>query len=589
MNDMNSSVGIQETGNEVVEWCDGIPTTPDGIPDTATMREMGLGKQASEWDRRMRAVSRLLKLRKTADTGELTDAAERVAAEYEVGTTTLYRWKRILSEGGPVALVPDWGAQKGSTSIPEDLGKQIREFWLNSRQASKAQVYRQVVLPFFEQHNQDPCSYSTVCRFINKSVLPLEETVMRQGIDAWHKKSEPKVVREMPPVGVVWTTDHRMWDVLVVVSDGNGSGWGKHDKMKCPCGSGKERRNCCSLRRPWVTLIADVGSAAFVGWRIGCNPSAAGVCHAVRSAVLNFGVPKWFCPDQGKEFRARRLKGAEVEKYDDAMSSGVWQVLGVEVHPAMPYSAWAKPMESFLSAFSRQWENLCPGWTGRDTDQRPEALERQIRNGSLLSANDFKEVFSEAIKQWNCGHICGDRTCPPMDMYEEHWRATGLPNIPDPNTLSFLLQERREVTIRQEGVVLHAGGQKHRFFDKQLGVFVGCKVRVRWDPERPTVAYIYTPDGNVVAAGRAQKAKWREWGKANRQAKKAARFQKDYVRQRVKQIAGSVPAEQWDPVGAASAVSNRKQEEPPQSDLLSVATAEGHKQNWALGGREKEL
>ena len=574
----------QDIPNQAGDGQQTIPLTRDGLPDLAALRSLGLDQYADEWNRRMRAVSDASHARMRADYGEKTTAMRRVADMHGVGYRTLQRWYKSWKEGGPAALVPDWKNNRGETCLPVDLQLQIRESWLNSRRMSKAQVYREIVQPWYEENRPGECPhYSTVRRFINDHILPLEKTARREGPEEYQKQMHPRVQRDLPPVGEVWSADHRLWDVFVIVSDGQGSGWGRHDTIKCPCGSGKQRRNCCSLRRPWVTVLADVGSACFVGYRIGRNPNASGVCHAVRDGILDWGLPDWFCPDNGMEFKAKRLTREGKETYSQVMESGMWPTLGVEVHTALPYNAWSKPVESLFAAFSKQWENLCPGWCGRDAKDKPEQLDRQIKNGTILFWDQFQDVFEQQINRWNDSHTCGDREAPPAELYEQRWEDSGGPSIPSRDTLDFLIQDERRVKVRQEGIVLQAGGDKHRFTCEQIALYVGSKVTVRWDPERPEYVIAYTPDDRKIAVPPAENAQWGEWDEPNKEARRGARLQKNYLRERQQQVAGSTPPERLDPTGAVGMIRDRQAEQrTPDAKHLPDADQEAIEQQQAL-------
>lgn len=555
---------------------DRLPLTHDGLPDVAAMRALGLGAHADEWDRRMRIVSEHLDRRLRAGRGGMRAAARLVAEMHGVSTSTVYSYTRDHRRGGPAALVPAWRSGTPGTTLPPELQRQIRESWLNSRRATVAQVYRDVVLPYYKDQREDPPSRSAVRRFVRKHILPLEAVFWRDGRREYEARVEPKNVRDLPTdPNDWWCADHRLWDVMVVVADGQGAGWGAHGRIKCPCGSGRERRACCSVRRPWVTMIADVASAGWVGWRIGLTPTAAGVCHAVRSAILDCGVPRHWYRDNGREFCARRLGGKadrliQPRRADldgrrrwpcalppDVGVSGIWAALGVEVVTALPYHAWSKPIESYFNAFSHQWENLVPGWTGRDAQDKPEQLDTQIRNGQLLMWDEFTQVFREQVGKWNADHTCGDREGPPLDIYRAWAERGGEPRQVDPATLSFLLQDEREARVQTKGIELRAAGAARRYFSPDLALYVGCTVRVRWDPEDADCVWVYTPDDRVIAVPPALNAQWGEWGEPNRQVKEGGRAQRAYLVERRHEMAGATPPERLDPTGSVAMIEGR--------------------------------
>jgi len=139
-------------------------------------------------------------------------------------------------------------------------------------------------------------------------------------------------------------------------------------------------------------------------------------------------VPGAFCRDNGREFTANRLGGkaarlAAPRKGDlgnrrrwpaalpgDAEASGLWDVLGVRLITTLPYHPWSKPIESHFRAFRNfSYENLLPGWTGRDAKKKPEILAHTVRRGLLPTWEEFEEYFSRQVERWNTEHVCGER------------------------------------------------------------------------------------------------------------------------------------------------------------------------------------
>ncbi|MFW6162225.1 MAG: Mu transposase C-terminal domain-containing protein, partial [Planctomycetota bacterium] len=578
---------------------DYVPITRDGLPDEAAMEAAGLDAQLQEYRRRLRAVRQLDRYQAQADHGELTGWAELVADEYDVSTRTLYRWRQDLEEGGLAALVPDTGGRRGSTVLPPELRRKIRAFYLDRRQPTVAQVWRQVVLPYYQADGLRCPHYSTVRRFLERSVRPLEEIALRLGERAYKTQIEPKVKRDLATADVngIWCADHRLWDVMVAYPDGRGTGWGRHKNGLCPCGSGRSRAECCSLVRPWVTMIIDVRSAGIVGYRLGRTPTAAGVCHAIRSAMSLVGVPQKFYRDNGKEFTANRLGGKAdrptrprqrdldgAERWptalpDDVEDMSLWQAYDIQVISALPYSSWSKPIEPIFGAFSRvSGENLMPGWTGRSTASRPEVLERCIEQGLILAWQDFGELFAKQVFAWNTSHTCGDREGPPAHYYKDY-----APRRPDPRTLAYLIQDRRRLRVRQQGIMLD--GQP--YLTPALARYVGCTVDVRWDPEEPGVAYVYPPDGECLAVTPAKMATWDGWGEANIDVRRAAKAQRAELARTREDLAGALTVDESDPTGAFRRVWRRMQQDAWQHQAdpdrhTSIEAADGAARPKAL-------
>jgi len=534
-----------------------VSLTPEGFVDVVHLRSVGYESQADEYERRMAAVARWWAKRRSTPYGEQSALRQQVAAEFGVSPRTLRRWEKQLREGGPAALVPSLHSTKASTSLPEDLQLQLREFWLNSRRPTYAQAYRCVALPFYKELGEDPCCQDAVASFLKNNVLPLEKAYFRDGPKNWEAEFAPKIVRELPPPGEVWSSDFRQLDVLCLVPDGKGGGWGKHGRLACPCGSGRERRHCCSLRRPWVAAILDVGSAAIVGLHLCLRATAADVAVTIRQAILAFGAPVLFQSDWGKAFTAHRISGKDRRRLEnELLSPGVWRLIGVRLTRALPYHAWSKPVESIFAAFFGAWENLCPGWTGRDARQRPEQLDSQLRNGLILSLAELAKVTGEKREEWNTDYVCGRRPAPPLALYKQQWEKKP-PVVPSEQSLLFLLQEVREVKIGVYGIELQHAGQTYRYNSAELAVLIGLKRKIRWSPEDPDMIYVYSGT-KVLAVPRAGKGAWGGWGETNEEAARGRRLQKEYLKARAAEMRGATPLERLDPTGAVKLIQERQ-------------------------------
>ena len=402
---------------------------------------------------------------------------------------------------------------------------------------------------------------STVRRFLRSAVPPVVETVARQGRRAYQEQHEVRVRRDPEEVGVNnwWSSDHRILDHLVMVPDGKGLGWpSSARRLLCTCGSGQERRHCCSVRRVWATVTMDRASAAVVSWRLSLQPNRATVAHSLRQAIMRFGLPKVWVRDNGKEFTANLIGGSPVRYAGpqrapallpgDVERSTLWGQLGVRIVTTIPYSSWSKIIESFFSAFSRRYDAFLPGYVGRDTKRRPEKLKKEISAGRLLTAEGFGTAIERQVAEWNGLHQVGKRSQPPLAYYKEY---RGF--APAPETLAFLCQEqgRRVVT----GGALEIGG--HRYVSDALALLSRQTVTVRTDPGDPSAIYVYPARGACLAVPECPDAINGEFGEANLIAKRASRAQRDFVREWALAIKGACPPERMDPYGAHRMVEAR--------------------------------
>ena len=549
------------------------PLTADGYIDVALAEARGEQENLARWNHNVLWAQRIQVLVDDAAHGQKQEAWRRGAKGAGWSVPTARRKLRILDEEGEVGLYPSPSPRRGkSSAISEDLGRKLTEFFLGNRRPTAAQAQRHVAKSHCNERGEQPPSLRTVQRFLRENVLPLEETAFRLGSKAYRALMEPKVTRELPGVNEIWCADHRLLDIMVLDND--------------------------RPVRPWVTAVCDCGSAAWVGYRLCRQPSSDTVCHALRSALLKFGVPQAFCRDNGREFVAKRLGGkalrlqkpgaADVEgqaRWPAAMpgeveSSAVWQQLGVQLITTIPYSAWSKPIESFFGAFSKLFENLIPGWTGRDAKNKPEKLAVDIKRGRLLTWDQFESVFATLLDRWHLEHVCGDRACPPLAYYKDY-----VARIPDAQTLSFLLQQRQEARVRNGAIELR--GEKYS--SEELAIYSGCMVNVAWDPGDPSKIIVYAPHGRVLSVPQEPKAQWLRFTEANESVKRAARAQREHLQTRQAEIAGSCSLAELDPTGAVRLVKQRLELEAQiRREALALPTADAAAQDQAEAREEAE-
>ena len=558
---------------------EGIPLTPDGLPDLAAMRELGMGTQAEKYVKRMGAVGRLRVRLEQAKHGERREVEEEVAAECGMTARHLRRLDRLLREGGHLALVPIKGLSRRGhyRAIPGELQAKILESWSDYCGRTTRQIYRHVVQPWCQQAGTHAPSYRTVCIFLARETKPIERAAFRKGPREFKAHYAAKVVRDLSSIATneVWVSDHRLFDTFVL-QDGK-------------------------AKRPWLTAIFDVKTAGLVGYEICAVPSSVSVAHALRRAILSVGAPRGFLRDNGKEFTSKRLGGKPMRLRKPSQkdlgnhtrwpavlpseleSGALWAALGVELITALPYHAWSKPAEAFFGAMSRATENLMPGWAGRNAQARPEILKRHIANGQLLDWQQFEEVFARIVSWWNGDWRCADRTQTPAEAYADY-----EPQIPSSRSLDVLLQDVREVKVRTYGLKIDG----RLFQSEELARYVSMPVTIRRDPAEPWVM-AYTSDGCVLAVPEAPRADWQGFGPANELAKRCERAQRHYLKGKHEERSGHCTPGELDPLGGFAMVAERLSaeatEQRQESQALDAAATEAERQIEARERAEEDV
>ncbi len=515
----------------------GVPVLADGMtPDAAALIAGGDGAKLIGAAEKRAAVALAEERAARSPRGRKNAAWRSVATEWGVSISTLRRWERALRAGREGELIDRRGVGRRGKhpSIPPELAKRVRALYLTEGRPTAAQVYEYTVCGWAAETGQDAPSERSVARFV-AGISPLEKKLFREGPRAYRSDMGPKVGREVPAPGSAWSADHFLADIMI--SD-----------------AGK-------ARRPWVTVVWDVGSGALVAYALSRQPNAEVVGQVLRQALLTWGKPDTFQRDNGREFTARRLGGRASRLrrprtkelggcdtwpalLDPEQEGALFAALGIRVTTCLPYAPWGKAAEPLLGAF-RRWERLLPGWCGRDAKDKPERLAQHVVKGQLLSWEEFAELFARQLEKWNHEHVCGERTAPPVELYA----AAQRPRIEDERALAFLLQKTGRRRVTGYGVLLDG----NYWAGERLFLYTGQQVSVRWaDGE----AFAYLNDGEVIALRPAPKAVWGTDGPANQKARRAGREQREHLRQAAAELR-DVPDSVVDPLGAYRAVAAR--------------------------------
>jgi len=174
------------------------------------------------------------------------------------------------------------------------------------------------------------------------------------------------------------------------------------------------------------------------------------------------------------------------------------------------------------------------------------------REGKLLLWGEFEGIFQEQVANFNTECPIGQRDKPPLGYYVgAHVR------VPDPQTLSFLLQDGGRRRITPHGVKI--GGRW--YWSDSVAIYVGTWCTVRYDPAAPESAWAYLEDDSVVLLRPKPLARWDGFGEANAIARRGARIQREFLKARYAEVAGSLTPEQRDPTGSYRTVAARLQRE----------------------------
>ena len=565
----SSDLDPTHAGSAVV-FRDAVPTLPSGKLDVAAMAAAGMTSDLAEANRRRAALDDLAAELRGAVSGQKRATYVRVATRHGISRTTLYRWARSLRTKGEAALAPGWGRKPGNGSRAMSDG--MRHAVLAAYGTQQAISFKQAhaVAERYAVLRGETCPHpATVRRFLQEQVSPLEEAAFRHGRKRFEQDILARCVRDLSSIEPhdVWCGDCRKLDVMVLAPDG-------------------------AVVRPWLAAWCDVKTAGIVGYVVRCGSiNTRGVALSLRAAILAHGAPDSVLVDNGKEYvnhywhAPRRWldnpPGDALGKVDrfpmvlppcDAHEADtLLSQLGIRPIIARPFSPQSKPIESHFNALFGEWENLVPGYCGRDAKQRPEVLKRHRKEGLLLDWPQFCDLLAQRVRWWNEEHICGERECPPA----EAWAQAPARTIPDACLLDVLLEKVERRAIRPHGIRLDP---EHIFNSPDLALHVGRTCQVRYDPDDMRAVTVFVRDGTALlrlAVPLAPKARWNAPYTVGIEAANAARrAQKRRLREIHHRNVKHARPEYVDPTGGFRMVAARKQEEADAAQLVSAkATA----------------
>lgn len=304
-----------------------------------------------------------------------------------------------------------------------------------------------------------PRHYSTVDRFIG-SIPESVKALGRYGTRYWEAKYMPKALRQKPEtVNEVWFGDHHVFDVFVQGPDGR------------PV-------------RPWLTAWMDARSGCMVGWALSLNPNSDTIVESLTRGIgRTAGSPFWGAPlmiyiDNGKDYRCKRIEGNGLRDYSVGQlnvsfneENALLKTLGIGVTHAIPYRAWSKTIERAFGTIERRFIQGClPGWCGNRSDARPEQLDKDIREGKLLTYQDFAAYFvNKVLPGYHA--LAGEDGLSPMDIYTSSQKAGGDASV-SWAVLSMAKQNRESRRVGTTGIKFAGRIYNHPSLAEFIGEYV---------------------------------------------------------------------------------------------------------------------
>lgn len=283
-----------------------------------------------------------------------------------------------------------------------------------------------------------PTHHGTVDRFI-ASIPQGVKDMGRYGARYWEANNMPKAIREKPDkANSVWFGDHHVFDLFVIGPEGK-------------------------IARPWLTAWMDAKSNCIVGWAISLNPNSETVIEslvrgiAVTKDSVFWGAPEVIYIDNGKDYRCRRMEGESLKEVrlgnlgmDTSMEAPVLKALGINVVHAIPYRAWSKTIERVFGTIERGWiQGKAPGWCGNDSNERPESLNEDIRQGRLWTYEQFCDYFINIVLP-EYHQQKGENGMAPIEIYMASEKAR--PDVIGWGTLAMTKKQNESRKVGTQGI-----------------------------------------------------------------------------------------------------------------------------------------
>ncbi len=466
---------------------------PAAKTSPGTMRGNGSGpladcdeKQRAEAFRRLEILEQWEKM--AAQSGEsllgATEGFIQVGLNGEFSRSTLYRWKRDYQENGILGLVPNWsnGRDEFSDEIFHPAAKLLAQnMYLQQSRISYAAVYKVLRRKAVLEGWPVP-SYVTMTRFLRAIPRPAR-ILLREGKKAFADNAVPSVLRTLDGLQAmeIIESDHHQVDVAVIDKAGR-------------------------VFFPWLTIWFDVRARRPLGWILSSTPNADGINLALYKTIKEYGVPKEVHIDNGKDFRARmfrgqhgRFKAEKTEfKYDlkPSLIDGIYGMLGIKVHWAIPYNAKTKVIERFFKTLRTEFSVWFRGYRGKNTIEKPEILAKQWRDGDVFPFDSFKLAMQKWIEveySQNRPHSTLDARTPNQVFAETRMEKRA---VSDEELIWLCSQYPRRLKVSKNGIYFF---NDYYWSEKLACEHLGDYVMVRYAEDNLNRIFVMDEQGKFIA------------------------------------------------------------------------------------------
>jgi len=428
-----------------------------GAPKSEDQQYLGLtAKQKSRLNQNTQIVKTFLSACQNLPPGKLTSFTRQFAESHKMSESKLRRITKKYIKDGIESLIPRWnpGIQKRKLKADKEVVTFIEKTHMIELGPSILETYQRYCEEFGDKRDR-LFSHTTVADFIKRNWTESERMLARDP-DQWQKYHGLFINRDWDKCDLneVWIADSKMIDIACLYN-------------------GK-------VIFVWLTAFLDGRSRKIVGSVITPSPDRWAISGAFDNGIAIHGVPKVIYVDRGKPFKSYMIAGGKIkggkvlnlfQDIEEEPFIGVFREMGCEIFFAYPKNAKEKIIEPAFGIFTDRLRHL-PGYRGHSIKHRPLKLEREIKQGKLLTFEQLCKEINKVIEERNARpHSSTGRV--PNDFYKNF-----TAKIPSEAVRAFLKMDRHFEKIRNGGVKIRSDFYR----GQELWRHSGERVLVTRDP-----------------------------------------------------------------------------------------------------------
>ena len=255
--------------------------------------------------------------------------------------------------------------------------------------------------------------------------------------------------------------------------------------------------------RPCIVSWIDLYSGAVVGWRIGQTENLD-LVRLSFGDTLDFGLTDEVFLDNGMGFAAHWMSGRIKHRFRFKLMpdepAGIFELLGIQVHWALPHHGQSKPIERLHREFAdriARHPKFSGSWLGPSPVDQPEN-----RGTRAIPIGLFTQVVEQEIAAINARPGRRSRNCAGRSFwatFEESYAKGPIRKATEEQRRLFLLAVQNVMISKRDGTFKIFGD--NRYYNSEIARLAGERLTARFDPQNlHAPVYIYRLDGGYLGS-----------------------------------------------------------------------------------------